>query len=174
VNEKLGRFDVFGTIRHYVALASQHQVQMPGTIADAMCVLDRMERALATTEPECLCHNDLLAGNFLDDGTTMHIIDWEYGGRGDRFFDLGNFAANLKLTAEQEAIFLDGYFGAIRPEQVRRVRLMRAVSDLREATWGFVQQALSSLAAPEGFESYFHYGTVHLERALQKAREVEV
>jgi len=57
-----------------------------------------------------------LGGNFIDDGHTMHLIDWEYGGRGDRFFDLGNFAVNLQLTEEEEKTFLEGYFGEVRAE----------------------------------------------------------
>src|SRR4051794_6618501 len=36
------------------------------------------------------CHNDLLPANFLHDGDTIRIVDWEYAGMGDRFFDLGN------------------------------------------------------------------------------------
>ena len=37
------------------------------------------------------CHNDLLNANFIDDGTRIRIVDWEYAGMGDPFFDLGNF-----------------------------------------------------------------------------------
>ena len=40
------------------------------------------------------CHNDLLTANFLDDGSRLRILDWEYAGMGDRFFDLGNFSTN--------------------------------------------------------------------------------
>ena len=43
------------------------------------------------------CHNDLLTANFLDDGERLRILDWEYAGMGDRFFDLANFASHHDL-----------------------------------------------------------------------------
>ena len=49
--------------------------------------------------PERPCHNDLLTANFIDDGTRIRIVDWEYAGMGDRFFDLANFAVNNDLDA---------------------------------------------------------------------------
>ncbi len=30
------------------------------------------------------------------------IVDWEYAGMGDRFFDLANFAANHELDRRRE------------------------------------------------------------------------
>ena len=58
------------------------------------------------------CHNDLLTANFiLDDGDVLRIIDWEYAGMGDRYFDLGNFAVNNELDDEDEERLLDAYFG---------------------------------------------------------------
>ncbi len=45
-------------------------------------------------------HNDLLTANFLHDGERLVIVDWEYAGMGDRFFDLGNFAVNNELGDE--------------------------------------------------------------------------
>jgi aminoglycoside phosphotransferase (APT) family kinase protein len=69
-------------------------VPLPGTVASALSRLQEVEQELTTDEPPCLCHNDLLASNFINNGSEMRIIDWEYGGLGDRFFDLGNFAVN--------------------------------------------------------------------------------
>ena len=50
------------------------------------------------------CHNDLLAANFLNDGTRIHIVDWEYAGMGDRYFDLGNYAVNNELDEEPSGL----------------------------------------------------------------------
>ena len=49
------------------------------------------------------CHNDLLTANFLDDGTRLRILDWEYAGMGDRFFDLANFSDNNDLSTPRGA-----------------------------------------------------------------------
>jgi len=66
-------------------VAGDKNISLPAELGDALVLFHRIEKELKTDEPACLCHNDLLAGNFIDDGHTMHLIDWEYGGRGDRF-----------------------------------------------------------------------------------------
>jgi thiamine kinase-like enzyme len=134
-------------------------------------MLAKVENELKTDEPPCLCHNDLLSANFIDDGTSLRVIDWEYGGLGDRFFDLGNFAANAELTEAQEAELLAAYFGEARPEHLRRLRLMRLVSDLREAMWGFVQAGGSTLHEPE---YYADHGRMHLARFLTAAARIGI
>jgi ethanolamine transporter len=163
----LGAFSPFETVRRYHALAHERCVRLPPTLDRALALLGDVERQLATAEPPCLCHNDLLPGNFLDDGTTVWIIDWEYGGLGDRFFDLGNFAVNFQLHEEEERHFLDAYWsGEAPPEHLRRLRLMRLVSDLREAMWGFLQAGVSRLHSPG---HYLAYGVKHLDRFLAAA-----
>ena len=58
---------------------------------------NRIERARGPA-PERPCHNDLLTANFIDDGSRIRIVDWEYAGMGDVFFDLANFAVNNGLS----------------------------------------------------------------------------
>jgi thiamine kinase-like enzyme len=111
-----------------------------------------------------LCHNDLLLANFIDAGSSVMIIDWEYAGLGSRYFDLGNFAAHNQLTDAEERLLLGHYFGELRPEDLRRLRLMRLVSDLREATWGYLQSAILSVRQPA--QHYRDYGRRFLDRFL--------
>lgn len=142
---------------------------LPEDLGQAMDLLSSVEKELRTGEPPCLCHNDLLPANFIDVGTTIYILDWKYGGLGDCFFDLGNFAVNHQLDESQELLFLEGYFGAARPRQMRRLRLMRLVSDMREATWGFLQAGVSRLETPA---YYTTYGRKHLTRFLTAAMKL--
>ena len=157
----LGAFNVFAVIRTYHEQARERGVPLPGELGPALELLSRLEKELHTAEPPCLCHNDLLPANFIDDGTAIRIIDWEYGGLGDRFFDLGNFAVNHQLDEAQEVLFLGAYHGEAHPEHLRRLRRMRLVSDMREATWGFLQAGVSQLESPE---YYTDYGRRHLDR----------
>ena len=92
------------------------------------------------------CHNDLLSANFLSDGKHLRIVDWEYAGMGDRFFDLGNFTVNNELGADDQDRLLSAYFDD-PPTPARRAALglFRYLSDFREAMWGLVQTALSDL-----------------------------
>jgi thiamine kinase-like enzyme len=161
-----GRFSPFATVRSYHALARDRKVALPESLGTAFELLARIERELQTSQPPCPCHNDLLAANFIDDGRAVKLIDWEYSGMGDRFFDLGNLAVNNEFDERHELSLLELYFGEIRPGHLRRLRLMRLASDMREAMWGFLQAAISDLNA-----DYLSYGRKHLERFLAHKEE---
>ena len=77
----------------------------------------------------------------------MRILDWEYAGMGDRYFDLGNFAVNNELDDADEERLLEAYFGEPprRAPRPPRCKLMRIMSDFREAMWGVVQHGVSEL-----------------------------
>jgi thiamine kinase-like enzyme len=92
------------------------------------------------------CHNDLLTANFLHDGKRLVIVDWEYAGMGDPFFDLGNFAVNNELGDADEQHLLGAYFGEeATPRRQAALKLFRFMSDFREAMWGVVQRSVSDL-----------------------------
>ena len=91
------------------------------------------------------CHNDLLNANFLVEDGQIRILDWEYAGMGDRYFDLANLSANHGLDADEERVLLRAYFGAAGPAHLARLGLMRFMSDFREAMWAVVQQGISAI-----------------------------
>ena len=82
---------------------------------------------------------------------------------GNRWFDLGNFAVNNELGAAEEEAFLNAYLGTRRrrPADLAALRLMRLMSDFREAMWGVVQTAISDL----DFD-FDGYATKHFDRLL--------
>jgi thiamine kinase-like enzyme len=155
VSEALGRFSVFDTVRAYERISRERGARQEGdTLSHHMAGLSWIEGEVRGDEPPCLCHNDLLPSNLIDDDTAVWLIDWEYAGVGDRFFDLGNLAVNLQLDHEQESALLEAYFGEARPHDLYRLRLMRAASDLRESAWGYLQAAVSKLNSPEYYLAY--------------------
>jgi thiamine kinase-like enzyme len=156
-----GAFSPFETVRRYHALALQHGVSFPDTLPQVFNCLAQIEQASGTTYQPVPCHNDLLASNFIDDGHTIRIIDWEYAGMGNRFFDLGNFAANQSLDEEQCTLLVRSYFGEVRPTDLAHLHLMRLASDVRESFWGFLQLGISEL----DFD-YHQYAHHHLGRFL--------
>jgi thiamine kinase-like enzyme len=157
-----GTFSPFQTVRAYHQLALAHGVTFPATLPTVFALMARIEQALHPVQQIRPCHNDLLASNFIDDGSSIRIIDWEYAGMGDLFFDLGNFAINQDLNDEQCKLLLYLYFGAARPNDIAHLHLMRLSSDLREAFWGFLQLGISELDFD--YHAYAHH---HLERFLQ-------
>ncbi len=137
-------FSPFRVVRDYWVTAGRHGVEIPAAFGPALATADQVEAALPPFKP-CLCHNDLLNANFIDDGASIRIVDWEYAGMGDPFFDLGNFAVNHELDEAGERVLLAAYFGECREPDLARIRLMRVMSDFREAMWGVVQQGISTL-----------------------------
>jgi len=137
------RFNSFRVVEDYRSVAFQHGAEVPPTYAWARQVARRIERARGTFA-ERPCHNDLLNANFIDDGTRIRIVDWEYAGMGDVFFDLANFSVNNGLAQDERRLLLQAY-DAVRPQDERALELMLFMSDFREAMWGVVQGAVSEL-----------------------------
>ncbi|HEY7526825.1 MAG TPA: choline/ethanolamine kinase family protein, partial [Candidatus Limnocylindria bacterium] len=141
-----GLFVPLRIVEAYRALAAERGVTIPLAYDRAREVGRRIEAALlaAPLEPRP-CHNDLLNANFIDDGERIRIVDWEYAGMGDPYFDLGNFSINHELPPEADEMLLEAYAGTVAPAGRARMRLMRIVSDFREAMWGVLQQGISEL-----------------------------
>jgi len=86
----------------------------------------------------------LLNGNFLDDGQ-IRILDWEYAGMGDIYFDLANFSSHHRFNDDQAHFLLECYFGQSTSKRFARLELMRPMSEMHEAMWGTTQVGLSKL-----------------------------
>ena len=157
------RFSPFRVVEAYALTTTRHGGQLPASLERARPIALDIERALRP-EPLVPCHNDLLNANFIDDGASIRVVDWEYAGMGDRFFDLGNFAVNHQLSEEDEGGLLSAYFGRLVSSQYARLRLMRIMSDYREAMWGVLQQAISEL----DFD-FQAYAGKHFDRLLTSA-----
>jgi thiamine kinase-like enzyme len=140
-----GAFSVFRTVENYAETARRYNVEFP---EEFDWLIERMNEAEAAllTEPEPLrpCHNDLLNANFLIDDR-IYILDWEYAGMGDLFFDLANFSDHHELSDEQDQWLLECYFGKVTDKQIAHLKIMKVMSDLREAMWALVQIGISQL-----------------------------
>jgi thiamine kinase-like enzyme len=160
-----GLFVPLRIVESYRALALARGVTIPPEYDLAAAVGRRIELALlaAPLEPRP-CHNDLLNANFIDDGRRIRIIDWEYAGMGDPFFDLGNFSINHELAPGEDEILLAAYDGSVRPARLARLTLMRVVSDFREAMWGVLQQGISTLDV-----DFVAYAATSFDRLLGNA-----
>lgn len=157
-----GRFDSFRVVESYREVAAARGASIPDAYEDAHAVAARIEETRQGV-PIRLCHNDLLTANFIDAEAGLCIVDWEYAGMGDPFFDLANFAVNNGLDDEGTRVLLEAYRGEAREEDERALVLMRFMSDFREAMWGVVQAAVSELNVD--FEEYAAEHFERLERA---------
>jgi thiamine kinase-like enzyme len=161
------RFDAFRVVESYREIALAHGVPEPSLYRWAKDLADEIEAARGAAEP-VPCHNDLLNANLIDDETGIRIVDWEYAGMGDRFFDLANFSVNHELEEEHDRALLAAYFGAGRDEDFAALALMRFMSDFREAMWGVVQLGISELDFD--FAAYAEEHFERLQRTASSAR----
>ena len=163
-----GWFSPFEAAVELRRLALEHGVSPPAELDTAMALLGDIDEVLGRPARPRPCHNDLLPGNFIDDGHRIRIIDWEYAAMGDPCFDLGNLAVNLGLDLDARRHLLQEYFGEVRGRDLARLDLMRMASDMRESTWGYLQLGISSL----DFD-FMAYGCTHLDRFLRHAAAPE-
>jgi thiamine kinase-like enzyme len=161
-----GLFVPLRVVEAYRALARDNGVPIPAEYAIASAISRRIELALVMRPIELRpCHNDFLPGNLIDDGTRIRVVDWEYAGMGDPFFDLGNFSVNNELSADEDETFLRAYDGVDpSPDRLARLVVFRVVSDFREAMWGVLQQGISTLDV-----DFREYAGEHFDRLLANA-----
>lgn len=140
-----GTFDVFRIVTEYSEIALRYHVAFPKNYNWLIERVQDAEKALhmrpIIPRP---CHNDLLNANFLTN-KQLYVLDWEYAGMGDTFFDLANFSDHHKLADEQDRWLLKCYFGRVTPGRWAHLKIMKIMSDLREATWALVQIGISKL-----------------------------
>ena len=157
-----GAFDSHAVVVDYRREAEAHGVTIPEAYAPA---IERSERIRAARGPQSSvpCHNDLLNANFLDDGA-IKIVDWEYAGMGDRFFDLANLSVNNEFGADEDRELMSAYFGTVRDEDLASLQQMKFMSDFREAMWGVLQSGISELDM-----DFNAYAAKHFERMFTHA-----
>jgi thiamine kinase-like enzyme len=136
-------FSPFQRTRDYERTARERDGTIPDAYPQVRAIADEIEAALPY-EP-VPCHNDLLTANFLDDGQRLRILDWEYAGMGDRYFDLANFSNHHDLSVPEMQSLIAAYFGESTPGQLARVQLMRPMAAFWEGMWGVVQATCSEL-----------------------------
>jgi thiamine kinase-like enzyme len=116
-----------------------------------MAAIPRIEAALAEHPlARVPCHNDLLAENYLDDGSRLWIVDYEYSGNNDPTFELGNTAQELLFDPSRQEELCAAYFGPERFARdgaalLARMRLQMIMSDVGWTLWAAIQAAISTI-----------------------------
>ena len=106
------------------------------------------------------CHCDPLCENFLDDGSRMWIVDWEYSGMNDPMWDLGDLSVEAGMDAAQDAEMMAAYLGrAPSAAETGRMVIYKAMCDLLWTLWGLIQ-----LADENPAEDFWAYSTGRFAR----------
>ncbi len=135
------RFDVFALIDEYLSLLRRNNARIPDGYDDLQREAEAARQVLAERPARpAPCHNDPLAENFLDAGSRMYLVDWEYAGMNDPMWDLGDLSVEAAFGPEQDAALMRAYFGGEPPaEQAGRMVLYQALCDLVWTLWGLIQ-----------------------------------
>jgi thiamine kinase-like enzyme len=157
---------LFDMVRSYLRMAQQVNAPRPEE-TDWMLEQGRLiEAAVERDQPAfTACHNDLLSENFIlaPDGK-MWVIDWEYGGMNDPYFDLGDFCVEHPLSVDEEKLVLSAYCDGMDEHRYARMQLHKLVADLWWSIWAMIQASMSKL----DFD-FFEYGMNRIRRFQSNA-----
>ena len=159
-------FNMFRLIEYYLGIVEQQGATIPEGYSDWLSTVSEIERAVdAAALPPAPCHNDLLCENFIDDGTTLRIVDYELSGNNDPCFDLGNTAQEAAFDQDLRAALCEAYFGRPDARQLARMNLFALMSDVGWTLWGAIQAGISGVEFD--FRGYY---MGRWERALEVLR----
>jgi len=156
-------FDMFRLIEAYLRIVDEHRVTIPLDYRARLPLVGEIEQAVQVAAlPSVSCHNDLLCENFIDDGRSLRIVDYELSGNNDPCFDLGNTAQEASFDDALRAALCEAYFGRLDSQQLARMNLFALMSDVGWTLWGAIQARISTLDFD--FEDYY---TTRWNRALE-------
>ncbi len=137
------QFELFSMIDEYLGILSGKTVDLPDGYHDVLEEAKAVRQALeAHPLPSAACHCDPLCENFLDTGSRMWIVDWEYSGMNDPMWDLGDLSVEGGFSAEQDEEMIQAYFGGEPGADERgRIIIYKAMCDLLWTLWGLIQHA---------------------------------
>jgi thiamine kinase-like enzyme len=135
------RFELFAMIDEYLALLTAKNATLPEGYAAALAQAEAVRQVLnAATIELAPCHCDPLAENFVDTGSKMILLDWEYSGNNDPMWDLGDVSIEAHFDPAQERIFLEAYFNGTPPAHLHgRIILYKAMCNLLWTLWAVIQ-----------------------------------
>ncbi len=139
-------FDMFRLVERYLAVIEEREIPIPDGYRDGLPAVARIEEAMAVHPlPPVPCHNDLLAENYIDDGTDIRIIDYEYSGNNDPTFELGNTCQELGWDEARVRDLCAAYFGEATPALIARMHLQMIMSDMGWTLWAAIQARISPI-----------------------------
>ena len=138
-------FWVFHVIKYYANFLRLNHSSHQDKIYDLLQKASKLEK-LSSPREIVFGHNDFLAANFLDDGSKIWVVDWEYGGFNDPLFDIGGLASNNDFNQDLEKKALEMYYEKpLTNDVLLKYNSMKTASLLRETMWSMVSEITSKL-----------------------------
>ncbi len=155
-------FDVFGKIEYYENLIKNN------TLPDYQETKGRIKslKHKIKFNDHVLCHNDPLPENNIVTKDHHYLIDWEYAGTNDPFWDVAAPIVEAELSKKDERRFLKYYFDR-EPNKQELINLeyQKVLMDFLWSLWG--------LYLTEQGNDYLDYTMMRYHRALKYLKNVE-
>ena len=139
-------FNMFNTQSNYLKIVKEQGFRVPDGYVDFEPMVAQIKKAFEVLfEGLVPCNNDLLPGNFIDDGKKIWLIDYEYSGNNDACFEIGNVWAEAFLPIEALEELVTAYFGSHRPDKVARAWLWALMAKYGWTLWASIQDSVSEI-----------------------------
>jgi thiamine kinase-like enzyme len=86
-----------------------------------------------------------MAENFIDDGTMLRLVDYEYSGNNDPCFELGHICNEGEFGPDLVEALCLAYFGRNDGAMVARTWLYYCMANFGWTLWGAIQHAVSEI-----------------------------
>lgn len=100
----------------------------------------------SSSGPRCLCHNDVHELNLVDMGS-LRLLDWEYAGIGEPYFDLASVAFYNDFDMDERAMLVRAYAGEVDARSMQRLAKACFVFEYVHDLWHEVRAAVEGVAA---------------------------
>lgn len=113
------------------------------------------------------CHNDICIDNIIktyDD--EYYIIDWEYSGMNDPYWDLASISQEFDLTVNNDEKILESYFGSLNSIEYKKMHLL-----LLKATQNILWFLWAKIKTHFG-DDLIEYSSLRYKKAKKQLLEV--
>ena len=142
----VGDFNMLVLQKHYLEIVQERGLRLPDRYLEfashAAAIGDSLSVHPVPTVP---CNNDLLAANVIDPGDRLWLIDYEYSGNNDPFFEIGNLWSEAKGTPDDLGRLVSAYVGYASSALIARARLWGLMSKYGWTLWASIQDGTSEL-----------------------------
>jgi thiamine kinase-like enzyme len=162
-------FNMFRLTEYYLRICSDRHIRIPDGYLERLSTIAQIEKSmLANPLPTVPCNNDLLAENYIYDGKSLWLIDYEYSGNNDPCFELGNTCQEMQFSDEQISEVCSAYFGNASAHKISRMKLNMVMSDVGWGLWAAIQANISKIEF-----DFWGWATERWGRAEEKMDSVE-
>lgn len=160
-------FNVFHELRKYENLMHKYGATMYAGYDEIRQQMFGMEARLNQLGVQIRpCHNDAVPENFIkDEKGKIYIIDWEYSGMNDPYWEFAALFLESDFTEESQDFFLDCYFdGNIPVEAKEKISIYEFLQDMLWAIWTVIKETRG--------DDFGSYGIDRFNRGMKNLQQL--